>query len=246
MSTIHIRPTAELAPRALLSGDPGRALLLAQELIDAPKMSNHHRGLWGYSGPAKLDGEPLSVQSTGMGGPSAAIVLEELIQLGLRRAIRVGTCGALDASLGFGDLVLARETIAADGVGRLLSAFDEPTVAPSAMSGIDEPVIAANPELAASLERSARPEADGRVVSTDVFYEPAGSEREARWIAAGAIAVEMEAAALFAIGRRHEVAVGCLLAVSDVLDATGREHADDDILTAAAVRMGEAAVAALG
>ena len=91
---IHLRPTAPLAERVLLPGDPGRALTLAQSLLAAPLMFNHHRGLWGYTGTA-LDGDPLTIQSTGMGGPSAAIVLSELIALGARRAIRVGTCGAL-------------------------------------------------------------------------------------------------------------------------------------------------------
>ena len=92
---VHLRPTAELAERVLLPGDPGRALALAQILLEGPLMFNHHRGLWGYTGAALADGAPLSIQSTGMGGPSAAIVLEELIALGARRAIRVGTCGAL-------------------------------------------------------------------------------------------------------------------------------------------------------
>ena len=79
---IHLRPTAPLADRVLLPGDPGRALLLAQELLTEPKMFNHHRGLWGYTGAA-ADGEPLTIQATGMGGPSAAIVLEELFDLGV-------------------------------------------------------------------------------------------------------------------------------------------------------------------
>ena len=87
----RLRPTAEIAPRAILAGDPGRAMLLAQELIEEPKMSNHARGLWGYSGAAVADGEPLTIQSTGIGGPSAALVLGELVELGVRRAIRVGS-----------------------------------------------------------------------------------------------------------------------------------------------------------
>ena len=80
--TIHLQPTAPLAERVLLPGDPGRALLLAQALLSEPKMFNHNRGLWGYSGAALLDGEPLTIQSTGMGGPSAAIVIAELADLG--------------------------------------------------------------------------------------------------------------------------------------------------------------------
>src|SRR3954451_23812906 len=111
---IHLRPTAPLAPRVLLPGDPGRALLLAQALLHEPRMFNHHRGLWGYTGTAE-DGEPLTVQATGMGGPSAAIVTWELIELRAERLVRVGTCGALVADLRLGDLVVATEALAADG-----------------------------------------------------------------------------------------------------------------------------------
>src|SRR3954463_7464970 len=119
---IHVHPTAELAPRALLPGDPGGALALAQVLLDEPRMFNHNRGLWGYTGPAKADGAPLTIQSTGMGGPSAAIVVHELIELGLRTAVRVGTCGALVPELQLGDLVVACGALAQDGTSRALGA----------------------------------------------------------------------------------------------------------------------------
>ena len=78
----HLHPTAELAERALLPDDPGQALALTRVLYDeTPRMFNHHRGLWGYTGVA-LDGAPLTVQSTGIGGPSAAIVVAELQRAG--------------------------------------------------------------------------------------------------------------------------------------------------------------------
>src|SRR5436305_525861 len=101
---IHLRPTAPLAPRVLLPGDPGRALLLAQTLLDEPKMFNHNRGLWGYTGAAP-DGEPLTIQASGMGRPSAMIVVEELVMLGAERIVRVGTCGALAPEVELGDLI---------------------------------------------------------------------------------------------------------------------------------------------
>lgn len=229
---IHLRPTAELAERVLLPGDPGRALALAQLLIEGPLMFNHHRGLWGYSGPALADGKPLTIQSTGMGGPSAAIVLHELIALGARRAIRVGTCGALDGGLGLGDLVVARESLTADGTSRNLGAGER---------------IAADRELTAALAGAAEGNASATVVSTDLFYEP-NSERERDWRAAGAVAVEMEAAALFAVGARAGIPVACVLTVSNVLGddpAEQQEHIDDDALLAAAGEMGRAAVSAL-
>src|SRR3954451_13057772 len=117
----HLRPSTPYAEDALLPGDPGRALALAQQLLTQPRMSNHSRGLWGYTGSTPA-GRALSVQSTGMGGPSAAIVLHELAELGLRRAIRVGTCGALDPQLDHGDLVVAGDALAEDGASRALGA----------------------------------------------------------------------------------------------------------------------------
>ena len=95
----------------MLVGDPGRALLLAQELLEDPKMSNHARGLWGYTGPTP-PGRELTIQATGMGGPSAAIVLADLAKLGLRRAVRVGTCVAVDPALGTGELLVVAEVLA--------------------------------------------------------------------------------------------------------------------------------------
>jgi uridine phosphorylase len=228
---LHIRPTAPMATRALLPGDPGRALALAQTLIETPRMFNHHRGLWGYTGPARADGMPLTIQSTGMGGPSAAIVLQELAMLGLRSAVRVGTAGALDPALALGDVVLATEAIAADGTSRALSGGER---------------AAADPELTAALAQAAAPQRSGPIVSTDLFYDPGSPERERGWQAQGALAVEMEAASLFALGALQGVAVGCLLVVSDVFPMPGvRERIEDDALLAVAERMGTAALAAL-
>lgn len=192
-------------------------------------MFNHHRGLWGYSGPAHADGQPLLIQSTGIGGPSASIVFEELILLGVRRAIRIGTCGALDPSLGLGDLVLATEAICEDGTSRALGSEER---------------VRADTRLSALLQQSAAPRRSGAIVTTDLFYDCRA--HEGRWQAGGALAVEMEAAALFAVAARREVAVACLLVVSDVFPAPGvRKRVGDEDLLAAAEQMGAAAVAAL-
>ncbi len=248
---IHLRPTAELAERVLLPGDPGRALALAQILLEGPLMFNHHRGLWGYTGPATADGELLTIQSTGMGGPSAAIVLHELIALGARRAIRVGTCGALDGDLELGDLVVAGEALAADGTSRTLGAgeriaADRELTGALARAANGGPVAhAADGEALSPPERRTHPEAT--IVSTDLFYEPTRA-RESEWRTAGAVAVEMEAAALFAVGARAGVPVACLLTVSNVLGedpADQQQHIDDDALLAAAEAMGRLALSAL-
>jgi uridine phosphorylase len=224
---IHLRPTAPLAERVLLPGDPGRALALAQALLAEPRMFNHHRGLWGYTGLA-ADGEPLTIQATGMGGPSAAIVLEELISLGARSAIRLGTCGALAPELALGELIVAREAICADGASRALGAGER---------------VDADGALTAALLREAPTASAGTIVSVDLFYEVDG---HGAGHSHDALAVEMEAAALFAVGARHELPVGCLLTVSDTFGPDGqRRRIGDQELLAAAERMGAAAIAAL-
>jgi DeoD family purine-nucleoside phosphorylase len=234
---IHLRPTAALAERVLLPGDPGRALALAQFLLEQPLMFNHHRGLWGYTGKAP-DGGLLTVQSTGMGGPSAAIVLHELIALGVTRAIRVGTCGALDPALALGDLIVASEAIAADGT--------------SAALGVPA-LTHADPSLVETLAEQAERRCNdgqkafrrGRIVSTDLFYEP-DAGRNAGWSAEGALAVEMEASALFAVGAAAGIRVACVLTVSDTFDGPDtRMRIDDDALSGAAEAMGSVAAAAL-
>src|SRR5436190_5067645 len=235
-AAIHLRPTAPLAERVLLPGDPGRALALAQTLLEEPRMFNHHRGLWGYTGAAR-DGEPLTIQATGMGGPSAAIVLTELIALGARRAIRVGTCGALDRSLALGDLVIARHAICADGTSRALGAGER---------------AGADTALTEALRRCAPGAREGTVASVDLFYEPAAAARargaglRTADFASSALAVEMEAATLFTLGAIAGVSVACILAVSDTFSPEGaRRRIEDGALLAAVERMGAAAAGAL-
>jgi len=227
---VHIHPTAPLAPRALLPGDPGRALALAQLLLAEPKMFNHNRGLWGYTGEAQ-DGELLTIQSTGMGGPSAAIVLEELCDLGLQRAIRVGTCGALDGGLAFGDLVIADAALAEDGTSRALGAGERVEA--------DRGLVAALGEAAGDGARI------GTVASTDLFYDR-DSTRARAWASAGALAVEMEAATVLRVAQLRGIPAACVLAVSDVFDADGGRHRiDADALVLAARRLGQAGAVAL-
>jgi uridine phosphorylase len=221
--TIHVHPTAPLADRALLPGDPGRALALAQALFDEPaRMFNHNRGLWGYTGTA-LDGALLTVQSTGIGGPSAALVLEELCDLGLRCAVRVGTCVALGDDAALGDIVAVREVLAADGASRALGA-------PERLAGDD----ALTSSVAARADRA------GTVVSSDLFYDPRADER-ASWAAAGAMAVDLETAAVLAVARRRGIRAAAVLAVV----ARGDERLDAEAIAGAGVRLGHAALEAL-
>jgi uridine phosphorylase len=225
--TIAIHPTATLAERVLLPGDPGRALLLSQSLLAEPRMFNHNRGLWGYTG-AGADGRPLTIQSTGMGGPSAAIVAGELHRLGARRMVQVGTCAALDPGLGLGELVIVERALAGDGTSRSLGASD--TVAPA-------PGLLAR--LASGGDGAARP---CLVASSDLLYQELDGP-EPGWLAAGVAAVEMEAATLFTLARRRGFEAGAVLIVSGLIGS--RQRIEPEALVAAEQRAGALAATAL-
>ena len=184
-------------------------------------MFNHTRGLWGYTGKAP-DGGLLTVQATGMGGPSAAIVVEELVDLGALTLIRIGTCGALSPGSELGELVVARDVVAADGTSTALGARGRM----AADRGLTDALVAAGAREVVA-------------VSTDVFYDlREGLHQE--WRRLGAEVVEMEAAALLAVAQRRGVAAAVLLAVTDLLEG-GRRRIDGEALEAAGLRLGETA-----
>lgn len=223
---MHLRPATDLAERVLLPGDPHRALAVAQTLLEKPVVFNLARGLWGYTGAA-ADGEPLTVQSTGMGGPSAAIVIEELLGLGARRLVRIGTCGALVAELALGQLVVAREVLCADGASLALGAAS--SYQPAA-------------DLTARVERAG---ARGvSCVTTDLFYDRREGVTEG-WLRRGAEVVEMEAAALLALADREGAEAAVVLAVTDLLAGGLRRRMADHELEGLGVLLGGAGFSAL-
>jgi uridine phosphorylase len=196
----RLRPTAPIAADAVLVGDPGRALLLAQDLLEEPKMSNHARGLWAYFG-ATPAGSELTIQATGMGGPSAALVLGDLAELGVKRAVRVGTCVGADASGALGELLVVREAIALGG---------------SAASLGVEPGTVVEPDSGLTGRLQAELGSEGRLVSVaSVDAHPA------QHIASpGITATDMQTAPLLA--RAPSLGVG-LAAVLIVSEAEGGE-----------------------
>jgi len=223
----HLRPTAELAERVLLPGDPARALAVAQALLETPpRMFNHARALWGYTAIAS-DGETLTVQATGMGGPSAAIVCEELIALGATRLVRIGTCGALVAELELGALVAAASVIPADGT--------------SAALGADAPLEPDAVLLERLVGAGARPVT---VASSDLFYDPRAGAA-AGLVGRGAVAIEMEAATVLQVAARRGVAAACVLGVAHAPSSNGARGMSADDLGELGVRVGEAGYAAL-
>jgi DeoD family purine-nucleoside phosphorylase len=186
----------------------------------------------GYSG--EWEGKPVAVQSTGMGCPSAAIVMEELVQLGVKRFLRVGTCGGLQNDLQLGDLIVAVSAVPADGTARHYVG-DEPHV-PTADWELVHGAVHAAKELG-------QPVRVGPIVSSDTFYDP-DHARHARWSERGILAVEMEAAVLFTIGALRGVQAGTVLTVSDyAVHGEAIARISDEDLRAAVDRMTRVALA---
>jgi DeoD family purine-nucleoside phosphorylase len=223
---IHVRAEpGEYAEACLLPGDPLRAKYIAETYLDNPVQRNSERGMLGYTG--EWEGKPVSVQATGMGCPSAAIVVEELIQLGVKKLIRVGTCGGLQPDLQLGDLIVALTAVPADATAQHYVG-NEPHC-PTA----DWELVHGAVHHAKELGQAMRV---GPIVSSDVFYNPDGGQYE-RWSDRGVLAVEMEAAILFTIGALKKVQAGCLLTVSDVVVEGEFKRISDEDLRAAVDRM---------
>jgi DeoD family purine-nucleoside phosphorylase len=223
---IHVRAEpGDYAEACLLPGDPIRAKYIAETYFDNPVQRNSERGLLGYTG--EYEGRPVSVQATGMGCPTAAIVVEELIQLGVKRLLRVGTCGGLQPDLKLGDLIVALTAVPADSTAMHLVG-GEPH-APTADWELIHGAVHAAKELG-------QPMRVGPIVSSDVFYNPDGGQYD-RWSSRGVLAVEMEAAVIFTLGALRGVQAGCLLTVSDIVVEGEFTRISDEDLQAAVDRM---------
>ena len=217
---IHLRAQAgDYASAVLCPGDPRRARYIAEMFFDAGAvMVNEERGMLGFTGT--FGGRPISVQSTGMGCPSAGIVYEELIELGARRLVRVGTCGAIADGLAMADTVIGLSASPVDTTARQYAAMDG--YAPCATYGLVE--------AAARLSReSGRRVHVGPIVTSPMFYDP-DSTNVARWERAGHLAVEMEAAMLYAVSAVHRVEALAMMTVSDLVSTDSSERIADDEL----------------
>jgi DeoD family purine-nucleoside phosphorylase len=229
---IHVRAEpGDYAEACLLPGDPLRAKYIAETYFDDPVQRNAERGLLGYTGA--WEGKEVSVQATGMGCPSAAIVMEELVQLGVKRFLRVGTCGGLQHDLTLGDLIVAVTAVAADGTASNYVGGEPHT--PTADWELVHAAVHAAKELGQPLRV-------GAIASSDTFYDP-DPERHGRWSERGVLGVEMEAAVLFTIGALRGVKAGCLLTVSDIVIGEEFTRISDEELRAAVDRMTRVALA---
>jgi DeoD family purine-nucleoside phosphorylase len=223
---IHVRAEpGDYAEAVLLPGDPLRAKYIAETYLDDVVQRNAERGLLGYTGTYK--GKPVSVQGTGMGCPGATIVFEELIQLGCKKLIRVGTCGGLQAHHALGDVIVALSAVPADSTAMHL-VNDEPHCPTASWELIHGAVHAA--------KEQGQPLHVGPIVSSDLFYNPDEGQYE-RWSSRGVLAVEMEASALFTVAAIRGVQAGCLLTVSDIVVEGVFTRITDEELRASVDRM---------
>jgi purine-nucleoside phosphorylase len=208
---LHAEP-GDYAPVVLLPGDPNRATRIAARFdggLEASRLVTEHRGLLGYTG--KVEGVPVSVQTTMMGAPTTSIVVEELLMLGVTTFIRVGTTGGFPGTA-IGDAVIALAAAANSGVGQVLGGGE--ATAPTA----DLEVVLALIEAA---RQNGLTYHVGPIVTGDYFYDPTPGGAT-RWAKRGYLSAEMEAAAVFLIAMRERakgrpVRAGCILTVSDVI-----------------------------
>ncbi|MBQ5563565.1 MAG: uridine phosphorylase [Clostridia bacterium] len=199
---------SQRAEYAVLPGDPARVEKIARYLDNAEFLAQN-REFTSYAG--ELCGKRVIVMSTGIGGPSAAIALEELAMSGLKTAVRVGTCGGIQEKVMSGDLVIANAAVRMEGTSKEYMPIEFPAVS-------DFSVTSA---LAKSAEMLGYRYHVGVVQSKDSFYGqhspesmPVGYELENKWNAwkqSGVLASEMETAALFTVGAVRKIKMGCVL-----------------------------------
>jgi DeoD family purine-nucleoside phosphorylase len=229
---IHVRANpGDYAEACLLPGDPLRAEYIAKTFLEDVVQRNSERGMLGYTGT--FQGKPVSVQSSGMGCPSAAIVIEELVQLGVEKLMRVGTCGGLQPDLSMGDLIVALSATPADSTATHYVG-GEPH-APTADFGLVHEAV----HQARHLGKDVRV---GPIVSSDIFYQP-DEGLAGRWSDRGILAVEMEAAILFTLGALRKIQAGCMLIVSDVVVEGEFVRITDEEMRSAVDQMTELALA---
>lgn len=216
---IHLRAEqGDYAEAVLVPGDPIRAKYIADTFLEGVRQVNSERGMLGFTGTFK--GKPVSVQSTGMGCPSAAIVFEELNMLGAKRLIRVGTCGGLQPGMTMGELVVATCATPADRTA--INYTGGEMHAPAA----DFDLVWSAVQNARAVGRNVRV---GGIVSSDVFYQPDTGMAQ-RWSDRGILAVEMEAAVLFTVAALRKLKAGAFCTVSDiVVDGEFIRISDDDL-----------------
>lgn len=189
----------DVAPYVLLPGDPKRAERIASFLDEARKVSEY-RGFVTYTG--EFAGIPVSVTSTGIGCPSACIVVEELAKIGAKTCIRVGTAGSIQQEIDSGDIIIATAATRTDGATR---AYVPPEYPAAADLQVVSALVKAAEKLGVKYEL-------GTVWTSDAFYAE-GAEYFNLWNKAGVLSVEMECSGIFTIASLRGLRAGAILAV---------------------------------
>lgn len=224
----------------ILPGDPKRCKKIA-EYFDNPILVADHREYVTYTG--YLDGEMVSVTSTGIGGPSAAIALEELSNIGADTFIRVGTSGGMDVNVLGGDLVIAQAAIRMEGTSKEYAPIEFPAVA---NFDITNALVQSSKELGKRYHVGVVQCKDNYYGQHDPSLMPVGYELTNKWdawVKLGALASEMESAALFTVGAYRKVKVGAILLV--VANQERRRQGLDDPQVHDTMDAIEAAVSAI-
>ena len=229
MATPHISAAeSDIAEAVLLPGDPLRAKFIAETFLDDAREVTSVRNMLGYTGTYK--GAPVTAMGTGMGIPSASIYITELIRFyGVKRLIRVGSCGALSTDVALRDVILAIGACTDSGVNRArYGGWDFAATA-------DFGLLNAAAGVAATGDRKVHV---GNVHSSDSFYNPVESALST-WQSMNVLAVEMEAAGLYAIAAAEGTRALAILTVSDHVvtheetTSDEREHTFGDMVTLA-------------
>ncbi len=188
----------DVAKYVLIPGDPGRVKIIASFLDESEKIADY-RGFVTYTGTK--DGVDISVSSSGIGCPSAAIAVEELARIGAKTLIRVGTTGALQREVNMGDLVIATAAVRADGTSKTYVPAEFPAIA-------DLEVIKS---LKQASKESNKKTHIGLVLSSDAFYGKKDSLEQ--WSKFGVLSVEMETSVIYTIAMLKKLKAGSILAV---------------------------------
>ena len=219
----------DLTDRVLIPGDPGRVDRIASHCDDAETVAENRE----YKVVnATYEGQELTICSTGIGCPSAAIAIEELANVGVETFIRVGTTGALQSDLEIGDMVVATGAAKNEGTTKRYEAVEYPAVP-------DYDVLSA---LVDSAEANDEDVHVGPIASDDAYYAESDAA-VADWEAAGLLAVEMEAAAVFSLARRKGLRAGAICTVDgNLVEGTqkGTDTEDDELPDKAKNNVGRA------
>lgn len=220
----HVGLTAEeVGKYVLYPGDPARTAVIAT-LLDGAREVAFSREYRTFTGA--VDGVPVSAVSSGMGGPSAAIGIEEMHELGVHTFLRVGTCGATQPEIKLGDLVIATAAVRSEGTSDAYVPKEFPAVA--------------SYEVVTALLESARAAGArhhlGIIRAVDALYSdllpdtmpdgPRLRQELAMWTRAGVIANDMESSTLFVVGSVRRVRTGSILLCVDEVGAGEIHHLD--------------------